>query len=103
MGRRYKVILSQDAEIDLQAYIDYILFDCKAPLTALKHYENLFDTLKSLECFPKSYPIQTGSSFSLFGTNVRRINYKKMAIVYTVHGDTVYIHRIVAANLFTSI
>jgi len=103
VGHRYNVILSQDAEIDLQEYIDYIMFDCKAPLTALKHYENLFDTLKSLERFPESYPIQTGSSFLLFGTNVRRINYKKMAIVYTVHDDIVYIHRIIAANLITSI
>lgn len=100
---RYNVILSQDAEIDLQEYIDYIMFDCKAPLTALKHYEDLFNTLKSFERFPKSYPVQTGSSFLRFGTNVRRINYKKMAIIYTVHGDIVYIHQIVAANLITSI
>ena len=73
MRHRYNVILSQDAEIDL------------------------------LERFPESYPIQTGSSFLLFGTNVRRINYKKMAIVYTVHDDIVYIHRIIAANLITNI
>lgn len=98
----YNVILSQNAEIDLQEYIDYIIFECKAPLTALKHYESLFKTLKSLERFPKSYPKQTGDFFLPFGTNVRRINYKKMAIIYTIHSNIVYIHRIIAASLITN-
>lgn len=95
----YNVILTQDAEIDLQEYIDYIIFDCDAPLTALRHYEDLFKTLERLHYIPETFPIQTGVSFLRFGINVRRINYKKMAIIYTVHGDIVYIHRIMAANL----
>ena len=38
-----------------------------------------------------------------YGTNARRINYKKMAIIYTVHDNIVYIHRIIPASLITSL
>jgi hypothetical protein len=99
----YNVVLSQDAENDLQEYIDYIIVGCKKPLTALRHYEGLFDLLNGLKYMPERFAIQTGASFLCFGSNVRRINYKKLAIIYTVHGNIVYILRIVTANLITSL
>lgn len=100
---RFQVFLSEEAERDLQQYIDFIMWDCKAPLTALRHYEHLFNTLKSLEYMPERYAVQTGISFLRFEPNVRRINYKKMAIIFTIHGNIVYIHRIMPANLITSL
>jgi len=36
-----------------------------------------------------------------YGFFVRRINYKKMAILYTVYEDTVLIHRVVAGSMIT--
>ncbi|HBX45096.1 type II toxin-antitoxin system RelE/ParE family toxin [Limibacterium fermenti] len=101
----YNVVLSQEAEADLQDYIDYIMstYKYKAPLTALRHYEDIFNILRTLNNMPESYSIQTGTSFLRFGANVRRINYKKMAIIYTVHGGIVYIHRIIAANLIKNL
>ena len=53
---RFQVFLSEEAERDLQQYIDFIMWDCKAPLTALRHYEHLFNTLKSLEYMPENMP-----------------------------------------------
>ena len=100
---RYSVILSEDAEHDLQEYIDYIMYEYKAPITALRHYEALFDVLSGLKRSPESYPIQTRTSLLQYGTNVRRINYKRMAVIYTVHGDIVYIHRIVAGSMITGL
>lgn len=97
--RQYHVVLSENAESDLQNYIDYITHACKAPLTALRHYESLFETLKSLKHSPESYSIQTRKSLQQFGANIRRVNFKKMAIIYSIHGDIVYIHRIVAGSL----
>lgn len=98
----YQVILSENAETDFEEYIDYIISECSAPLTALRHYENFYYTLKSLENMPCSLPIQNGLYFLRFGSNVRRLNFKKMAIIYTIHHETVYIHRIIAAKLITS-
>jgi hypothetical protein len=33
----------------------------------------------------------------IYGANVKRINYKKMAILFTVFENVVYIHRIIPA------
>lgn len=95
----YKILLSKNAERDLQDYIDFIIVECSAPMTALRHYENFFNTLKTLETFPESFPVQKSKSFFKFGANPRRLNFKNMAIIYTVHKDVVFIHRIIASTL----
>lgn len=99
----YRVKLSNEAERDFHEYIYHIHTVYHAPLTALKHYAGLTKSIHSLKRFPESYPVQTSGPFLRYGTNVRRINYKKMTIIYTVHGDIVYIHRIIPANLITSL
>jgi plasmid stabilization system protein ParE len=59
--------------------------------------------IKSLAKNPESYPIRFNLSLMQYGTDVRRINYKKMAIIYTVNDNTVDIHRIIASSLITDI
>ncbi len=99
----YRIKLSDEAKKDFDEYLHHIRAVYHAPLTAIKHYAELTKIINNLKCFPESYPVQTGISFLRFGPNVRRINYKKMAIIYTVHGDIVYIQRIMPANLITSL
>jgi len=100
---KYQIILSSEANKDYAEYINTIMYDYNAPLTAAKHYMGLYSTLKSLETYPEIFQIQTRRSLSQYGTNVRRINYKKMAIIYTIHGDIVYIHRIIPASMITGL
>lgn len=83
--------------------LDVILFDFKAPLTAFKYVQGLKDTIEKLQQAPDSYPIQTRTSLQQFGANVRRINFKKMAIIFTIHDDVVYIHRIIAGAMITGL
>jgi hypothetical protein len=35
----------------------------------------------------------------MYGPNVRRMNYKKMAIIYTINQDTIFIHRVIASKM----
>ena len=97
---RYIILFSDDAENDFNSYIDYILYECKSPLTALRNYEELAETINQLKISPESFPIQPNLRY---GFNVRRVNYKKMAIIYTVHGNVVYIHRILASAMITEL
>lgn len=95
--KSYNVVFSEQAEHDFQEYVDYIIYECKAPLTALRHYEDFFTTLDVLKHSPESFSIQTSPTLiRQLGFGVRRINYNKMAIFYTVHNDVVLIRRIVA-------
>ena len=100
---KYELIFSMESEKDMFELEDVIYFDYKAPLTAFRYIQGLKDEIKLLKRSPESYPIQTRASLLQYGSNVRRINYKKMAVIYTVHGDIVYIHRIIPASMITGL
>ena len=100
--RKYNVVSSPDASNDFRKYMDYIIYTCHSPQTALKHKNAFINTLKVLEKSAEIFPIKPDShSLMQYGPFVRTITFKKMTIIYTVHGDTVYIHRIVASSLLT--
>ena len=97
--KKYNVKLSKQAETDLYSYVNHISCEYGAPLTALKHYEELSGIINDLKTNPEQYSVRHTASLRRYGTNVRRINYKKMAVIYTIHNDLVYIHRIIAGAL----
>jgi len=99
----YKVIMSDDAQADYDEYIDYILYDCNAPMTAAEHYAGIKDTIMDLSKNPYQYAVRTNISLLQYGLNIRRVNFKKMAIIYTIHGNTIYVHRILAGSLITEL
>jgi len=47
--KKYKVVSSPDASRDFQKYMDYIIYTCHSPQTALKHTKIFINTLKVLE------------------------------------------------------
>ncbi len=100
---KYRLVFSPESEKDMLELEDVIYFDYKAPLTAFRYIQGLKDMISILKRSPESYSIQTRKSLLQYGSNVRRINYKKMAIIYTVHGDVVYIHRIVPSAMVTGL
>ncbi|MDR1402411.1 MAG: type II toxin-antitoxin system RelE/ParE family toxin [Tannerellaceae bacterium] len=99
----YNIHYSDSAEEDLNELYNVICYTYLAPITANKYVKGLNDIIRELEKNPEIYAIQTRPSLQQYGQNVRRINYKKMAIIYTIHGHVVYIHRIVAASLIAGL
>ena len=96
---KYIIVLSEEAQADIKSLTHIIKHQYKAPDTAFKYVQGLLDKILSLSKNPKIYSIQSYTAFSHYGVAVRRINYKRMAIIYTVENRTVYIHRIIAASL----
>jgi len=99
----YKISISDDAQRDYDEYIDYIRYDCDAPMTAAKHYAGIKDTIADLSRNPFINPVRRNSSLLQYGFNVRRANFKKMAILYTIYNDVVFVHRIVAGSMITGV
>ena len=75
--KRYIIDLSEQAASDIDNFVDYIIFAYKAPITAKRHYDGLFKTIKSLSMVAGNLPVYNNSNFQQFGFNVRRINHKK--------------------------
>ena len=102
--KKYKVVSSPDASSDFRKYMDYIIYTCHSPQTALKHTKIFINTLKVLEKNAEIFPIKPDThSLMQYGSFVRTILFKKMTIIYTVHDDVVYIHRIVASSLLANL
>jgi len=94
----YQILFTEEAKQDIKQLSDVIKHQYKSPLTAFNYLQGLVDEIKKLRVSAESYIIQTRKSFTKYGYNVRRVNYKKMAILYTVSNKTVYIHRVVPAS-----
>ena len=99
--KQYKIIISNNANKDIKHLFDHIEKTYHAPLTAKKYINGLFSTLESLSHFAESLPVTHGKLFIKYGLNVHRVNYKKMAIIYSIHGDIVYIHSIIPGSMIT--
>jgi len=100
---KYFVKLSNEAQTDFDNYIDHIMFEYAAPLTATQHHDEIIEELFELSQMPYKYSIRHNTSLRQYGIDVRRANYKKMAIIYTIHHEVVYIHRIIASSMITDL
>lgn len=97
--KKYNVYISKEARDDLKSLADYIADVLKAPLTSENYTNGLINELFSLSKYAEAIPLSNRQSIMKYGTNVRRINYKKHAIIYTVQGNTVLIRRIILGSL----
>ena len=97
----FRIIFSEETIKDIQDLFDYIELNFKAPQTAKKYILELFSTIDLLSHSADSYPIQNHKSFLKYGLFVRRLNYKKMVIIFTFENDIAFILRIIPGVLIT--
>ena len=96
--RQFEISLTSKALSDVDKLRFAIVFKYRAPLTAKRYLKGLNDTIQSLKVGADSIQIDTNVS-ALYGLEIRRVNYKEMAILYSVEDDIVYIHRIMPQNM----
>ena len=96
--KQFELKITPKAESDLLALREAIVSAYKAPITAKRYLEDLNATMLWLErgadCFP-SVP----ELFFQYGFEIHRVNFKRMAILYSIEGTTVFIHRIMPQSM----
>ena len=103
MSENYNLTILKQAQDDINEYVDTILYTFDAPKTAKKHADALYKIFRDIQKNPTAYGVRNSISLQQYGLNVRRVNYKKMAIIYTINEDTIYIHRIIASSMITGL
>jgi toxin ParE1/3/4 len=91
-GRKYEVLLTEDAERDLESIHDYIAeFDCKADAGYV--LDRLLEVVASLAAFPErgAYPKEL---VALGIRDYRQTAFKPYRVIYRVMGQKVYIYMI---------
>jgi len=97
--KNYTIRFSKSAREDMQVLFDYIALTCKSYKTANEYQQGLLNLINELKKSAEIFHTMKGIYSQLYGFNVRRINYKKMTIIYTVHGNIILIRRIMASSL----
>jgi plasmid stabilization system protein ParE len=98
---QYRVLLSDEAWDDLERLLLVIAKDYKSPLTAQRYIAAVWDKILKLQNFAGSIALYSHSGLQQrYGRSLRRINYKQIAILYTLESsDTVLIVRIIPGSI----
>ncbi len=99
----FEIVFTEDAKNDIHNLSEIIIYQYKAPTTAFNYIQGLLDAIKTLKICAEVYSIQNSSYFLQYGLNTRRLNFKKMVIIYTVVDNYVYIKRVVASSTITDL
>lgn len=101
--KKFQLVYSKQANIDLQKLSDVIMFKYEAPLTAVRYLNGLQKEIKRLEIIAGALPFYTRPSILHLGANTKRINYKEMAVIFAIYQSTVFIHRIIPSSSITDL
>ena len=96
--KRFYVLISPEVQRDVSKLNDFIEGECSAPLAAKRYHAGLINKLRKLEKSALLNTIDPELS-KQYGEDVRRDRYKEMAILYSVRGDDVYVHRIIPQKM----
>ena len=98
--RSYFVQITETAIKDIETIHNYIAYELFAPETADKYIKGVFDAINHLANYGGAVAVsQRESLLKKYGNTVRGINYKKMAIIYTLKNNTITVKRIIAGTL----
>ena len=100
----YEIFISEQANKDFDDLEFAIKYEYQSPLTAFRYLQGLKNTINELKLYAEIYAVETNEFYQQFGFNVRRINYKNMAVIYTIHENIEYkgfvcIRRIIPSSL----
>jgi len=96
--RKYEVKLTEEAKQDRKSLARFIKEEVHAPLTAKRYMLGLEEEIKKLENSAGSLAVDEELSRQI-GIEVRRTNYKNMAIIYSVEGEMAYVHHIIPQKM----
>jgi len=90
----YKVIVTEDAELDLDRFIKYLLFEKRSEQAARNLLDDFEATIDSLSHVAGSLKECENSRLKEFG--YRRINFRahRCFMLYRIDDDTVYVDNI---------
>ena len=96
--RERQIIMSPTAEMEYYKVEDIIVNQYKAPLTAARYMQGIIERIESLRFYADIFAVIPELSLE-YHMDVRRINYKRIAIIYTLEDDKVYIQRVLPDNM----
>ena len=96
----FKIVISPEAEDDIEGVYCYIAFEIMYPMTAERYREGILEAIDRLAVHADIFAISSNKYLRrLYGADVRTVYYKKITIVYNVVKNIVLIRRVMASSL----
>ncbi len=95
----YTIKFRPQAKEDFEKVFDYIEKELSAPITAEQFMHEIYAKIDSLRMNAHVYAISTYKDVLDYGLTARHVIYKGFAIIYTIHGKRVVIHRIIHGSI----
>ena len=96
---RYGILITPEAENDIDNIYDFIAFDLGYTNTAEKYVDGITDTIYGLALTGNMVAFNGRKSLQQkYGRNVRTARYKKVSIIYTVRENLVVVHSVIASS-----
>ena len=83
---KYNLVISEAAEADLDGIADYISYELKEPITALKKLERIQEAMATLEELPERHSLVQDKYLAAKG--IRKLPIDNYLIFYTVNKST---------------
>lgn len=92
---KYTIRYSDEAIEDFKNISSLIAHEFGMPQTAFNYLKGLKEKIKTLERSPGICAVSVNKYIMVnYGLNVRRLNYKKVSVIYTIKGGNVWILRV---------
>jgi hypothetical protein len=89
-----------EVKADIRSVFNKIAYGFKQPLAAKRYKNGLLKAIHRLPVYADAIAFsQYDYIQSRYGPKARHVTYKKMAIIYTITGNMIFIKRIIAAKL----
>ena len=97
---KFKVVISPEAEDDIEDVFAYIAFEIMHPSTAERYREEILETIDRLAILADIFAMSSNEYLRRhYGIDVRTVTCKKMTIIYNIINGVVYIRRVMAGSL----
>lgn len=94
--KRYKLQFSEQAIQDQEDLVAFIVEKSRSRSLANNYVKRVRAVINGLKTYNGYKKCDIMADY--YGPDVRRVSYEKTSIVYTVHGDTVFIHRVMPSS-----
>ena len=85
----YKVVVSEDAEADLEHFVRYLLFEKKNEQAAKHLLDGVENVYSRLEIYPEQFPVSRDTFLAKRGYHEAVVPQMDYVIVFAVRSDTV--------------
>lgn len=95
----YRVKIELQAIEDVEKVIDYIEYELLNPVAAVRFFDGLYATIKKLRFNADIFAKSIYRDVLKYDIAARHVTYKGFAIIYSIHGDLVLVHRVIHGSL----